>query len=77
MVVRAHSGNLANLVFYKLLLLNSRNSMNHGKVQKWYGYQACCVSSNRYIPSVSVCSEVVKKMASVKLFLGMYLLLDR
>ena len=38
-------------VFPKWLSLNSTNSVNHDKIQKWYGYQMYYPSGNKYISS--------------------------
>ena len=40
-------------VFPKWISLNSGNSVNHDKIQKWYGYQRYYPSCNRYITSTS------------------------
>ena len=38
-------------VFLKLSSLNSANSVNHDKIQKWFGYQRYYPSGNKYITS--------------------------
>ena len=37
--------------FPKRISLNSVNSVNHDKIQKWYGYQRYCPSGNKYTTS--------------------------
>ena len=40
-------------VFSKWISLNSANSVNNDKIQKWYGYQSYYPSANKYITSTS------------------------
>ena len=58
-----------NRVFPKWISLISLNSVNHDKIQKWYGYQRYYPFLNRYITSASN-----KKCIFSLLPLGRYLL---
>ena len=47
------------VVFPKYISLNSANSVNHDRIQKWYGYQNYYPSGNNYITSTSTNLQVV------------------
>ena len=42
---------VVNTVFPKWISLNSANSVNRNKIQKWCGYQGDHLSTDRYIPN--------------------------